>query len=148
MKGPSMKAFLKTAVLATTLCLLLPLAAVSAPHPDKEAAAIKAAELFIGLIDQGEYGQSWHEASSLFAGRITKEEWVEVVSEVRPPFGQILQRSVKGSQYVTSVPGAPDGEYVLILFISSFEHKASAVETVTAMLDTDGQWRVAGYYIQ
>ena len=33
-------------------------------------------------------------------------------------------------------------------FESSFEHKASAVETVTPMKDADGTWRVSGYYIK
>ncbi|MGB5422961.1 MAG: DUF4019 domain-containing protein [Desulfobacterales bacterium] len=28
------------------------------------------------------------------------------------------------------------------------ENKASAVETITPMLDKDGQWRVSGYYIK
>jgi hypothetical protein len=45
------------------------------------------------------------------------------------------------------LPGAPDGEYVVIQFESSFEKKKSAVETVTPMLEKDGKWRVSGYYI-
>jgi hypothetical protein len=47
-----------------------------------------------------------------------------------------------------SLPGAPDGDYVVIKFASSFENKASAVETVTPMKDTDGKWHVSGYYIK
>jgi len=45
-------------------------------------------------------------------------------------------------------PGAPDGEYVVIQYDSSFENKTEAVETVTPMLDPDGVWRVSGYYIR
>ncbi len=44
--------------------------------------------------------------------------------------------------------GAPDGEYVVIQFETSFEHKRSAIETVTPMMDRDGKWRVSGYYIK
>ena len=47
-----------------------------------------------------------------------------------------------------ALPGAPDGEYVVIQYESSFEHKQSAIETVTPMLDTDGKWRVSGYFIK
>jgi hypothetical protein len=36
----------------------------------------------------------------------------------------------------------------VIHYQSSFEHKKSATETVTPMLDNDGQWRVSGYYIK
>jgi Protein of unknown function (DUF4019) len=36
----------------------------------------------------------------------------------------------------------------VIQFDTAFENKASAVETVTPMLDTDGVWRVSGYFIR
>lgn len=36
---------------------------------------------------------------------------------------------------------------MVIQFETSFENKGSAVETVTSMLEKDGTWRVAGYYI-
>jgi len=37
---------------------------------------------------------------------------------------------------------------VVFQFSTSFENKASAVETVTAMKGEDETWRVAGYYIK
>jgi len=46
------------------------------------------------------------------------------------------------------VPGAPDGEYVVIRFSTSFEKKQSAIESITPMLDSDGVWRVSGYFIK
>ena len=49
---------------------------------------------------------------------------------------------------MSSIPGAPDGEYVVIQFKTSFENKKSGIETVTPMLDKDGKWRVSGYYIK
>lgn len=49
---------------------------------------------------------------------------------------------------MTSLTGAPDGQYVVIQFESSFEKKKSVIETVTPMLDQDGQWRVTGCYIK
>ena len=45
-------------------------------------------------------------------------------------------------------PGPPDGQYVVIRFQTTFEHKRSGVETVTPMLEQDGGWRVSGYYIK
>lgn len=139
-----MRALLFTAI----LCLAFPLSAISDSRPEKEAAAITAAERFLDLVDQEKYGESWDVASSLFVSRISREEWQNTVAGVRPPLGSPVHRSVKSSKYMTSAPGVPDGEYVVILFSSSFEHKKSAVETVTAMYDKDGQWRVAGYFIK
>ncbi|MDY6990555.1 MAG: DUF4019 domain-containing protein [Thermodesulfobacteriota bacterium] len=61
---------------------------------------------------------------------------------------RVISRKVKAKAYKTSLPGAPDGEYVVIQFDTSFEYKEKAVETVTPMMDKDGLWRVSGYYIK
>ncbi len=114
----------------------------------KETEAVAAAKVFLSMVDRGEYVQSWEQASSLFAERIPKEDWVEGISRFRPTFGAVQERTLKGSHFARSLPGAPDGEYVLILFTSTFEQKVSAVETITMMLDVDKQWRAAGYYIE
>ena len=67
---------------------------------------------------------------------------------VREPLGKLISRKVKTKAYRTSLPGAPDGEYVVIEFETSFENKKVAVETVTPMMGKDGAWRVSGYYIK
>jgi hypothetical protein len=66
---------------------------------------------------------------------------------VRKPLGAVVSRQVKSKTYTTSLPGAPDGEYVVIKYDTSFENKRASVETVTPMRDSDGTWRVSGYYI-
>jgi hypothetical protein len=48
---------------------------------------------------------------------------------------------------MSSLPGAPDGSYVVIELSTSFEKKAEAIETVTPMLE-EGVWRVSGYFIR
>jgi predicted SnoaL-like aldol condensation-catalyzing enzyme len=60
----------------------------------------------------------------------------------------LISRKVKSATYTTSLPGAPDGQYVVIQFNTSFENKKSRVETVTPRMDSDGKWRVSGYYIK
>jgi hypothetical protein len=59
-----------------------------------------------------------------------------------------VSRQLKSKQYTTSLPDAPDGQYVVIQFETSFEQKKSVVETITPMVNASGQWRVAGYYIK
>jgi hypothetical protein len=46
------------------------------------------------------------------------------------------------------VPGAPDRNYAIKPFATSFDNKTSAVETVTFILEKDGHWKAAGYYIK
>jgi predicted SnoaL-like aldol condensation-catalyzing enzyme len=67
---------------------------------------------------------------------------------VRNPLGRMVSRELISKTYSQSLPGAPDGEYVVIQFATSFENKKSAIETVTPMLDSDGEWRVSGYFIK
>jgi hypothetical protein len=117
-------------------------------NPEAEAAAVAAAEAWLALVDNGEYDTSWDEAASFFRAAVEKEKWAEMMQSFRQPFGANLSREVKSKRYRTSLPGAPDGEYVIIQFKSSFENKKSGLETVTPMLDQDGTWRVSGYYIK
>jgi photosystem II stability/assembly factor-like uncharacterized protein len=126
-------------------------AAPSAARASNQAAveqATKAADAWLKLIDQGKYGESWGDAATIFRGAITKDAWAERVGIVRKPLGAVQSRKVKKAQYVTSLPGAPDGQYVVIQYDTSFANKKSAIETVTPMKDKDGQWRVSGYYIR
>ena len=66
----------------------------------------------------------------------------------RKPLCKLVSRKVKSKDYKTSLPGAPEGEYVVIQFKTSFENKKRSIETVTPMIDDDGKWRVSGYYIK
>jgi len=111
-------------------------------------AAIAAAESWLAMVDRGEYAQSWDQAAEAFKGALTKKNWEDALNGTRQPLGKTISRKVIKSKYATSLPGAPDGEYVVIQFETSFENKKSAIETVTPMLDKDGNWRVSGYFIK
>jgi len=114
----------------------------------KEKAAVNVAEKWLATVDGGKYADSWEGAALYFRNAITKEQWEKSLQAVRTPLGKVKLRQVQSKSYNTSLPGAPDGEYVVILFATSFENKASAIETVTPMLDKDGKWRVSGYFIR
>ncbi len=115
---------------------------------EKENKAVEAAEKWLTLIDEGKYGESWETAAVYFKNAITKGEWEQTLTTVREPLGKLISRELKSKTCKTSLPGAPDGEYVVIQFETSFDNKKSAIETVTSMLDRDGKWRVSGYYIK
>ncbi len=132
------------------LCCLvtafMPLATLQAEAP--EPAAVKAAESWLAVVDAGDYGRSWADSAALFRAAVTKEQWQQALAGSRKPLGSLVSRKVKSTQFATSLPGAPDGEYVVIQFTTSFANKKTAVETVTPMKESDGVWRVSGYYIK
>jgi hypothetical protein len=115
---------------------------------DAVSKAQNAAKAWLALVDAEKYGQSWDEAALLFRSAVMKAEWERAAKATRAPLGALKSRTLKSANYTRSLPGAPDGEYVVIQFDTQFANKASAVETVTPMRDQDGAWRVSGYYIR
>ncbi|MEI2645263.1 MAG: DUF4019 domain-containing protein [Candidatus Competibacter sp.] len=109
--------------------------------------AQEAAKAWLALVDAEQYGESWDQAAALFRGGVSKTDWEKAVKPIRSQLGALKSRALKSANLTRSLPGAPDGEYVVIQFNTRFEKKAAALETVTPMRDKDGSWRVAGYYI-
>lgn len=137
-------------MVAVVLCIVMSatFAFAAADTKAKEEAAVAVATAWLGLVDGGEFDKSWDEAASFFKNAVTKDQWGQSLKGVRTPLGNLVSREMTSASYKTSLPGAPDGEYVVIQFKSSFSSKKDAVETVTPMMDKDGKWRVSGYYIK
>jgi hypothetical protein len=110
--------------------------------------AVHAAMAWLKNVDKKQYDISWSQSADYFRQAVSREQWGESMKSVREPLGKLVSRKIISKEYKTSLPGAPDGEYVVIQFQTSFENKKEAVETVTPMKDKDGVWRVSGYYIK
>ena len=113
-----------------------------------EEAAVASSQKWLSLVDNGKYAESWDEAAAYFKNALPKQKWVESLQAYRKPLGKLVSRKLISKQHTTTLPGAPDGEYVVIQYETSFENKNSAIETITPMLDKDGTWRVSGYFIK
>jgi hypothetical protein len=113
-----------------------------------EETAVASSQEWLSLVDKGKYVESWDEAAEYLRSAMPKETWVESLQAYRKPLGKLVSRKLLSKQYATTLPGAPDGEYVVIQYETSFENKKSAIETITPMLDKDGKWRVSGYYFR
>jgi hypothetical protein len=136
----TIKSLLLPAILAGSIAL--------ACADERTDLGVSAAKSWLGLVDAKQYKESWVEAAPFFKDRITEIDWVKMISLARGPFGELKSRELKTAKYATSLPGAPDGEYVVIQFKTSFTNKADAVETITPMKDDKGVWRVSGYFIK
>jgi len=136
---------LSAALVIAVLLLLVPAARAD---DEAEKRAVEAAEKWLTLVDKGDYAESWETASVLFRKAVSQNDWEQALSKSRGLFGNMISRELMQAKYETSLPGAPDGEYVIIQFRAAFEKKSAAVETVTPMKDPDGEWRVSGYYIK
>jgi len=113
-----------------------------------EKAAISVAHTWLSGVDKGQYSKSWQDASEYFQGAISRDRWVASLRGVRKPLGMLVSRRAISSKRTTELPGAPDALYMVIRFRTSFQYKKSAVETVTFMMEKDGSWKAAGYFIK
>jgi len=113
-----------------------------------EDLAQTSAQSWLALTDSAKYAESWQEASTAFKASISQDKWVEMVAPVRTPLGKVLSRKLKSATYLKDPPNLPSGEYVQILYDTSFENRKDAVESIAPMLDKDGKWRVTGYFIK
>ena len=127
---------------------------LGAENADKAAeeaarkAAGEAVKSWLALVDDAAYAKSWSAASALFQKQLTAEQWEKTVRGVREQLGKLVSRNSASAEYSRTLPGAPDGEYVVVQDTSAFEDKKEATETVVLMKEKDGSWKVAGYFIK
>lgn len=135
-----MKGIIKKLILSSVLWL--PGLSLAEASP-----ALQSVMAWLEAVDSGAYVQSWEESAPLFRQQVSKEDWQKALKGVREPLGEVLSREVESLSEHNSLPGAPDGQYVVVRLASSFEHKARATETVT-FARVQGDWRAVGYFIK
>lgn len=114
----------------------------------RATAAQKEARSWLALTDRGDALASWSATGKQFQNAISADKWADSLKQVRPPLGALVERTLLSTQFTTSFQGAPDGDYVLLVFRSSFAKKIDSRETVTLEHEADGAWRVIGYFIR
>jgi hypothetical protein len=139
---------LKRALAASCIVLATTLGALGANDDHPEAVAQSAAVAWLALLDAGDYAASWDAAATVFRQSISRADWGARAASLRGSTGALKSRTLRSETYTHTLPGAPPGDFVVIRFDASFAQQGSAIETVTPKKDTDGTWRVAGYYIK
>ena len=113
-----------------------------------QAAVIDAAHAWLKLLDDGKYGDAWEATAQFNKDSIDKQKLVELYNRIRKPLGQVDSRKQTSFKQMTSLPGAPDGQYAVIGFQTRFEKKKQTLETVVMTREKDGQWRVSGWALK
>lgn len=111
-----------------------------------QSAGAAAALDWAALVDAGRWDDSWRAAAAIFRSQVTAQQWAESVRPVRQPLGAVASRTVQSVTRTTTLPGAPAGEYEVVLLETSFAQR-TAIETVVMMRE-NGSWKVSGYFIR
>lgn len=115
--------------------------------PTVASATEKSARAWLALVDAGKWDQSWDAASTMFKSQVTAAKWASMIEPVRKPLGTLATRSLKGAKQTNTLPGAPDGDYVMMQFTTAFSAQSSTTETIVLVRE-GSDWKVAGYFIR
>ncbi|MFL5342374.1 MAG: protein kinase domain-containing protein [Gemmataceae bacterium] len=107
------------------------------PMPDKLAAATKAADAWLKLIDDGKYADAWEHSDSVAKQRTPKEDFVRAYEKRAQELGKQKSREFRS--------GTSRGEMVSISYTSSFENLNEATESLSMKRDVDGDWHMLGH---
>ncbi|MGA8164637.1 MAG: DUF4019 domain-containing protein [Waddliaceae bacterium] len=115
---------------------------------DAFKASAQAAQRWLQLVDQGKYEQSLGVASANLRLIFPRQRWVYLMQNIRKPLGQVRSRKLLDQKEAKDPPNLPKGNYMVIVYGTSFSRRKSAHELVTLVQGRDGRWRVLTYLVQ
>jgi len=121
---------------------------VSGGETRPEDAAQPVATQWLALVDATKYVESWEGMSPGFKKEVSKRKWKSTMEKIRGPLGKLTSRKLKSAEHSKELPGAPEGEYVVLQYDSDFERRSAAVEKITLILGRDLNWRVCSYAVK
>lgn len=108
-------------------------------------AAADAALAYLGLIDKGQYGQSWDAGSDLFHLKMPKDSWIKILEKNRQPLGNTISRNMMDKAILSVDPeNLPPGQYLVLFFNTTFSNRPYGVEIVY-LRNENGAWKVINY---
>lgn len=116
-------------------------------HPPNEQ-GIETARLWLSLVDRQKYNAARQTAAGVFKSDLSHGQWENTMAATRVPLGRVIRRTLYHDRLTAEFPGMPDGRYLVLRFVTRFENKRTAVETVVVAKEADDAWRVAGYRIK
>ncbi len=102
------------------------------------------------MIDQGQAGAVWDQASSVAKQAAKRDDFVRQVNQDRAKLGAPGTRQLSGISRTQSKGGTvPAGLYINVSYATKFARAEQPVrELISYHLDTDKVWRVAGYSVR
>jgi len=147
------------ALSAVSLSAIAPVSAQTRPAPASAPAAARdvdpnalanVALQMLQVIDRGQAGALWDNASAVTQRAAGRADFVGHVDKTRAPLGAAAQRSWMAVRRESVVAGGPvpPGHYASVEFASQFQGQRTAKELISLRRDEDGQWRFSGYVIK
>ena len=111
---------------------------------------VQYADRIIAMIDNGQAGQVWDQASDVGKKAISRDQFVKATEADRSRLGAVKSRKVAAvTRTISRGSGKlPSGEYVNVNYATQFGNEAKPTrELVSFHLDGDRKWRLSGYTV-
>src|SRR6266581_6276814 len=128
--------------LLALICLAWLVADGALAQDPQATAAQAAAREWLAVTDRSDAQASWNAAGKKFQSAMPATGWAVALAKARTPFGSVKSRTIFKTDFRKSFPGVPDGDYALIVYVTSFANKLGSQETLTLEREPDGKWRV------
>ena len=109
------------------------------------------AESIVGMIDNGQVGQVWDQASDVAKQSVSRAQFIKATESDRAKLGKVTSRKLEGITRALSNGKSklPAGLYVNVNFATKFSKQAKPIrELVSFHLDSDKKWRLSGYTVR
>lgn len=114
------------------------------PEENAKERAQAAAEAWLSLLDDGEFGASWDAATASLRRGIPRERWIAEGTTSRAEFDEVQSRELVESTFHDSTAQGPEGAPVVVLqYRTEFSNGIVREGLITTRPDTT--WKVAGY---
>lgn len=143
------KFFAARACLLLLMALLgLSLAGAAGAGGSPKSLAQSQAQHWLDLLGKGDYASAYRQSAPVLQKAAPPLEWQKIMADLAAKTGPAQERKLLRSQAAKDLPGAPQGEYYLLIYSPGFAKMPQAMEQVAVLKCDDGKWRVAGYYLR
>lgn len=98
------------------------------------------------LMDAGDYANLWSQSSRIATKDMSEEAWLGLLKGIRATFGTYKDRMEERIGFSNKISTGETGIFYAVGFKSEFS--SMVVEEKVILSLEDGQWRLAGYFLQ
>jgi hypothetical protein len=104
--------------------------------------------IYLELLDQGRFAEAWQVMSPIFQALEPRVQWHNRQQAIRAAYGALEFREFFLMEYRDHYLLSPDGEYIIVQFKTSFQHKATTTETVVLDCSAATECSIREYIIR
>jgi hypothetical protein len=117
-----------------------------APVVTPSADAKLSSDNWLGVVDDGRFGEAYKLMSKYFQAQYKFEEFDQIIGRERRFLGRPSTRQLVSTMPLISPPGSPKGAYRQYMYRTKFSHESQQLYESVLLFGEENDWRVVGYF--